>query len=241
MLLTLLYHRAAQGKYANPPNVMKAHLEHLAKNYQVILPGEVLQRMAIQVCLTFDDAFFDFFHIIYPLLRELDLRVILAVPTKYILERTDIPSNIRLATQTSDAEKVYKEKAPYCTWEELEEMVHSGYVQVASHSHSHCDLTSANVDLEKEVIHSKNLIEKRLSTKVNTFIYPFGKFNKKVQRFVEQHYPYAMRIGSAANHNWAPLMYRVCADNLESLEVLFHKKFRLGYHMNWALNRLRGR
>ena len=240
MLVALLYHRAAQGKYANSPDMMQAHLEHLAKSYPVVLPGDTLLPFKVQVCLTFDDAFFDFYHIVYPLLRKLNLRAILAVPIQYILERTDIPAEVRLNTTYKKA-PLELEKAPYCTWEEISEMSQSGYVEIASHSHSHVNLTAPDVDLEKEVLGSKKILENRLNKPISTFVYPYGAFSPKLQGYVSQHYPYAMRIGSASNQGWDPLIYRIQGDHLKSPDMPF-KAYRYPlYWVQWFFNKIRNK
>lgn len=114
-------------------------------------------------------------------------------------------------------EGFYNCKAPFCTWEELEEMIDSGCVEVASHSYLHCNLTFDFVDLYREVVHSKEIIEKNLAQPVSSFIYPFGRMTLALHEYVAHHYPYAFRIGSALNFGWGngkrPLS-RISADNL---------------------------
>lgn len=241
MLLTLLYHRIAQGKYANSLDMMKSHFEHLAKNYSVVLPGEPLRFMEVQVCLTFDDAFFDFFHYVYPLLREFKLRAILAVPTKYILERTSLDPSIRLEPDYRQAQNKYLTHAPFCTWQELQEMSDSGFVQVASHSHSHEQMTKNGLDLEKEIVGSKKILESKLQKSVSTFVYPYGKFDLNIHQKVLKEYQYAMRIGSAVNSSWSTLLYRVPADQLISPKDPFRWKSYVKYWLNGALHKARGR
>ena len=64
---------------------------------------------------------------------------LLAVPTLYIIESTNISDEERLSVPYFEAMKgdVYREKVPFCTWEELKEMVNSGHVELASHGHEH--------------------------------------------------------------------------------------------------------
>lgn len=216
MLLICMYHHVGEGTLSNRLPMLRDHLAFLKDNDPNVLPGDTLLPGKISICLTFDDAPFNFFHHVFPLLQELNLRAIVAVPTQFIVEKTNIASSIRLAVPYNEMMEgnVYKEKVPFCTWEELHQMVLSGHVAIASHSHSHVNMTRGEVDWVTEITRSKQIIEDRLSVKVSTFIYPFGRVTKPVHDKVKQEYTYAMRIGNALNKNWGNMLYRVNADNL---------------------------
>ena len=93
------------------------------------------------------------------------------------------------------------------SWDQLAEMRDAG-VDIESHTYSHADLHSPNdrtavdkhtyeliqkdvqtlgVDgwLSKEILGSKQVLEKQLGIKVNAFAYPFGKWNQKVLELVK--------------------------------------------------------
>lgn len=223
MLLTLMYHRASLGppneKYANSEKMLREHFLFLKERYPIVLPGDPLPKGKLSVCLTFDDATFDFYHTIYPILKELQIRALLGVPVHYILESTTVGAEERLSVPYSlmMQEGFYEQKVPFCTWEELNEMVSSGLVEAASHSYMHCNLTFNFVDLNREVVRSKEILENKLAQPVSSFIYPFGKMTAALQEYVAQHYPYAFRIGSALNFGWGDgkkALNRVSADNL---------------------------
>lgn len=221
MLLTLLYHRIGKGKYANAPELFCEHLRYIKEHFSVVLPGEFLPKRKLSLCLSFDDATYDFYHYVFPLLKSLNLRALLGVPTRYIVETTTVASHERLAVPYTLAmqDGFHDTKIPFCTWQELEEMVTSGHVEVASHSYMHCNLTFPFVDLEREVIRSKEMIEARLPQAVSSFIYPFGKTNKKVHAFVSKYYPYSFRIGSRLNFGWGDSkkpLFRILGDQLST-------------------------
>lgn len=225
MLLALMYHRAGAGpwvdKYANSHAMLREHLLFLKENYPIVLPGDVLAKKKLSVCLTFDDATYDFYHYIFPLLKEFKMRALLGVPVHYILDSTKLNPQERLSVPypLMMQEGFYDQKAPFCTWEELTEMVDSGFVEVASHSYLHCNLTFNFVDLNREVVHSKEVLEKRLAQPVSSFIYPFGKTTPTLHEYVSQHYPYAFRIGSTLNFGWGNSLKpigRISADNLNN-------------------------
>ncbi len=225
-----MYHRTGAGpgvdKYANSQEMLRDHLMFLREHYPIVLPGDPLVKRKLSVCLTFDDATFDFYHFIYPLLKELQIRVLLGVPVHYILDKTTLPVEERLSVPYSlmMQEGFFDQKVPFCTWQELDEMVSSGLVEVASHSYLHCNLTFPFVDLNREVVLSKEILEKRVAQPVSSFIYPFGKMSLAVHEYVSQHYPYAFRIGSSLNFGWgnnSKPLNRVSADNLSSTAAPF--------------------
>lgn len=229
MILTLLYHRVAEGKYANSFEMMQAHLKYISKSYPVVWPGERTGFFQLSVCLTFDDGYFDFYHYVFPLLKKYHLKAILAVPTNCIESSTNKSTEKRLLD------------ADYCTWPEIIEMHQSGWVKIASHSHTHVNLLSSKADIAKEILLSKKILEKKLDSLVDTFIYPYGKFQPNLQKQVQDHYQWVFRIGGAINLKWNPLLYRISADQLSSFKAPFSVFKFLCYAGKWMMNRLRKR
>lgn len=220
MLIALMYHRIGTGKHANTLPMLRSHLLYLKERYPIVLPGDFLQKGKLSICLTFDDATFDFYHYVFPLLQELKLRAVLGVPVRYIMDTNILPPEERLAIPypLMMQDGFFDKKVPFCTWEELSEMVLSGHVEVASHSFSHANLTFPFVNLQREIHFSKEILEQKLPQAVSTFIYPFGRFTPAVQEAVSATYPYVFRIGSALNKGWhkkTPLC-RIPADCLIS-------------------------
>ncbi len=227
MLIATMYHRVGIGKHANSLEMLSSHLEYIKDHYPVVLPGDPIQKLSTSLCLTFDDATFDFYHYVFPLLQKWNLRALLGVPVQYILEKSGVSAETRLAVPYTLAmqEGIYMEKAPFCTFEELKEMCQSGHVEIASHSYTHANLTYPHLDLVKEVEESKKILEERLPQTISSFIYPFGRMNGVVHAKVREHYPYSFRIGSATNFSWnsslRPLS-RIPADNLSTPASPFH-------------------
>ncbi|SCA62522.1 Uncharacterized protein SCG7109_AB_00170 [Chlamydiales bacterium SCGC AG-110-M15] len=218
MLQIMMYHRVGEGKHSNSFDMMQNHLDYIAKTFPTVLPGDDFRRGKRSVCLTFDDASYDFYVYVYPLLRKFNLRALLAVPTQYITETTNQSAETRLSVPYFEAmnNEVYAEKAPFCTWEELREMLASGHVELASHGHRHVNMTN-KVDVEGELRLSKELLEDHTRQFISSFVYPFGRANKKVHAEVMKHYAYGMRIGGAMNRSWDCLqtpLCRIVGDNL---------------------------
>ena len=245
MLLTFSYHRINSDKYSNPYKMIEEHLTHIANKYKVVLPRDKLNPFKLNICLSFDDAFYDFYKYVYPLLKKLRIKAVLAIPIKYILETTNVDDEIRLNVPYKDAMKddVYKTKAPFCSWQEIKEMASSNLVEIASHSYNHVNLiNSKNLDLE--IIKSKEIIEKKLQTEITTFVYPMGKFNEKIHKKVKEHYKYAMRLGSAINFSWkniSSITYRVMGDNLKTKNENLKVKNYISYFWFFFLNTFRRR
>lgn len=219
MILVLMYHQIADPNQPESLALFRRHLQELAYHYPNVVPGDPLTKRKLNICLTFDDAYYDFYHHVYPLLKEFNLKALLGIPTERIKSNTAIPAEERLTIAYPEGLNlsVAERKTPLCTWDEIADMVNSGYVLPASHSHTHANLLEPTSHLDTEIIYSKQEIYNRLGTYPDTFIYPFGKMNRQLQKKVQSHYPYSMRIGSALNLNWAQrdgLLYRIDADTL---------------------------
>ncbi|MCI5052320.1 MAG: polysaccharide deacetylase family protein [Simkaniaceae bacterium] len=209
MLLTLVYHRATgTQRSSNTPEMLDKHFAYIADNYQTKLPGDKLGS-GLELCLTFDDAYCDFYYIIYPLLQKYGLKALLSVPTGFIAEKAQWTKEERLKTLTEFWS--YKSPPPteiFCSWQELKEMD----VAFASHTVTHPNLTQST-DLINELKNSKERIEQELGP-IETLVLPYGRGDAKVYDEARKHYKYVMRIGHAMNFGWKPLIYRCSADSL---------------------------
>jgi peptidoglycan/xylan/chitin deacetylase (PgdA/CDA1 family) len=71
-------------------------------------------------------------------------------------------------------------------WDEIEDMLKHNLVSIGSHSVTHPNLTKCTKEqLRYEIIESRKNIERRVGTKCTFFCYPFGKYNNRVKKFVE--------------------------------------------------------
>jgi peptidoglycan/xylan/chitin deacetylase (PgdA/CDA1 family) len=202
-LLVPMYHRVYHADFGAGSDAFETHIKNLAATYPIVVPGDRLVHK-LSVCLTFDDAYVDFYYFVYPLLKKLNIKAVLAVSPKFILDATDLTADERLHVGRDDAMtgSMFRQKAPFCTWKELQEMEQSGHVIIASHAYSHRSMTDANTDFEKEVIYSKQVLEDKLDAPIDIFVYPFGDMNRGVHQKILKHYAYVMRIGSAINMSW---------------------------------------
>jgi peptidoglycan/xylan/chitin deacetylase (PgdA/CDA1 family) len=244
MLLVFMYHRIFNANEQNAASLFADHVAGLAKQYNIVLPGDPISPNRLSICLTFDDAYFDFYRLVFPILKQVQIKALLAVPVKFILMSTTVDPQTRLGVPVAKGMD-YDDSlhdALFCTWQEIKEMVNSGYVTVASHSYSHADLTKRSVNFDTEITQSKQILETQINKPVNTFIYPFGKMNSLVQKRVEQDYMYAMRIGSALNKNWHNshgITYRIDADPFWRQGIQWGRSHTIRYYINYLSNTVR--
>ncbi len=238
-LLVLMYHRARAGADGNAPGRLDAHFAYVARRHHCVLPGEPLVRGRLNVCLTFDDAFCDFYHVVFPLLRKHSLRALLAVSPGFVVDKPalSLAQRLSLDTRTAHQRPVL---GGICTWGELRELTASGNVSIAAHGLSHVRLDDATVDLEEEILAPRTLLQARLHAPVDSFVFPYGRFSGPALALVRQHYRHAFRIGGATNYSWRPpVLYRVAADNLPTPIAPFTTgRLALGHARHWW-NRLR--
>jgi len=218
MLLTLLYHRLGEGRYASSFEMLNSNFQHISKYYKTVLPGDKLSYFKTEVCITFDDATIDFYENVYPLLKKYKLKAVLAVPVSYI------------------------ERPGYCSWSMLKEISENNLFQIASHSYNHLNMIKDPIDLNTEILKSKLELEKKLNKKISTFVYPYGKYSRKIHKQIKMEYKYIMRIGSSLNFGWnnfSNLIYRIPSDNLSCCNEIFLKRNSFKYFMKFLYNLIR--
>ena len=233
MIPVVMYHHINSDDLplSNSDAMMGAHLRLVSERYKSVFPGEEAKN---PICLTFDDAYYDFYHYVFPLLKRYDLKALLAVPSAYILDTTDVEPSVRLSLTHREIYEGehYRTHAPFCTYAELREMIASGHVMVASHSMNHVNLTEPGIDLEREIVGSKIALEEKLGCRVDAFVLPFGKYNRQAAALAREHYNYVFRIGNALNPSWkgiGGLIYRIKGDGLKTPDELFKPLKQLGF------------
>ena len=233
MLISLMYHHINGTRYSNDFHIFQNHLQYLLERYNIVTPGDSLGSNN-NLCLTFDDAYYDFYHYVFPLLQKYNIKAVLAVPTGLIEDNTNAAIEERLSLGHDEIyiDKKYRKYGTFCTWNELKEMHKSGLVVMASHSHKHKDLSLSDINLEEEIIESKKILEEKLSCRINTFILPFGRYNKNSFSLLKEHYTYIFKVGQGINKDFSGvngLIYRIDADNTKDITMLFTPKRKIAY------------
>lgn len=217
MLLILMYHQIVHPPIDPEINInkFKQHLIYLQQNFNIISPGQTILKNKPSVCLTFDDAYIDFYYYIFPILKTMNIPAILAIPAGLIKDTTTIDIKKRLTVPYPEGlNSNQSSNSPLCTWSEIREMIGSGLVYPASHSLTHKNLATINFsEAYQELCISSHIISVKLEKIAEIFVYPFGRYNACVQDMANNHYKYVMRIGGASNCNWnQKILYRIDGD-----------------------------
>ena len=237
-MISIMYHHVNSDRCSNDLAIFEEHLKYIKNNFKTIFPGEEITSKS--VCLTFDDAYADFYFLIFPLLKKYNLKALLAIPSKYVLDDTDEEAENRMNFEHNDLFENYQ-KATFCTYKELKQMQESGLVVFGSHSHSHIDLTQKQVDLDLELRVSKQILEDKLNTKIDSFVFPFGKYNQDILKEAKKYYQYNFRIGNAIHKDFSGIngaIYRVDGDNLKTADEIFKTTKLLKYKFKGIVKRL---
>lgn len=116
------------------------------------------------VLITFDDGWLSNYEVVYPIMKELDLKF-----------------NIFLEVGAIG------KKENYLTWDMVNEMKESNLVGFGAHTFSHIDartMDDNNVNLE--IIKSNELINEKTNLITKDFCFPFGYYNKETINYIEK-------------------------------------------------------
>ncbi len=236
MLLSIMYHHINCDQFSNDLASFEQHLKYVVDRFNIVVPGDTLSKKRDNLCLTFDDAYYDFYYYVFPLLKKYQIKAVLAVPTALISDITDVAPDLRMSLSHKEIyrEKNYRKYGSFCTWGELKEMNDSGFVMMASHSHTHKDLTGKDIDLEEEIITSKRILEEKMQVEIESFILPFGRYNHDSFTLLQKHYKYIFKVGKGVNHDFSGvrgLIYRIDGDELEDDRSIFSFRSIVGYRI----------
>lgn len=239
-MISMMYHHLESDRCSNKYEIFEQHLEYISQHFTTVFPCEKLPKNPI--CLVFDDGYFDFYKLIFPLLKKYKLKALLAVVPKYILDHCDLEDTKRLSYEHNHLFQNYG-KGTFCTYDELKEMIQSGLVEIASHSYSHQNLVEDGIDVTQELQLSQEILEQKLHIKVDSFVFPFGKYNQKVLDETKKYYKYSFRIGNGINNNFNGthgVIYRIDGDNLKNGSDIFSFKNILKFRIKTLIKSIVG-
>ncbi len=158
----------------------------LSKLTQEVVSG-ASESNRIKVVLTFDDAFRNFYEVILPLLREVNVPATLFVPPGFINGDGNHP--------------LYHARFQHLrpmTWEHILESTEAG-IEIGSHTYQHTNLVRlSNAEVTKELVRSQQEIEKHVGIRPTCVCYPEGFANRAVFDEAARFYEYGVVGGGRA-------------------------------------------
>lgn len=171
----LCYHRfsnSCTSKLCMPKAVFASQMKYLKDNhYRVISMEMLLEYLEYKkplpkrsVVITIDDGYKSFYNIAFPILKQYGFTATLFIYTDFVGGGTAL------------------------TWQQIQEIKDAGF-EVGSHTVSHADLAvKKKSESEKnyirrithEIVHSKKILDKKLSQDTTIFAFPFGSSNQQV-------------------------------------------------------------
>jgi peptidoglycan/xylan/chitin deacetylase (PgdA/CDA1 family) len=169
-----MYHHIG-ASFKSPYNVstsdFEAQMGHLAQNgYTTVSIDQIAAALRGEsrlppcpVAITFDDGYASQYANALPILREHGFRASFNLVLRY----------------------VGMSKA-FIGWEQVEALA-AADMSIGSHTYDHAELTTlSDAQLDRQVVRSKNELEDRLGVSISTFVYPYGSYNARVMRAVEE-------------------------------------------------------
>lgn len=225
-VITLQYNQLNHSDAEVTPQKFLKHFELLRRQYPIVTPGDDLPKADIALCLTFEDASLAFYEHLFPLLAKYQLKVILGVSTASLQH----PSN----ENSSDNS---------CTLAMLHTMAKSGWVNLAVKGHTNSKLTQRKTDLVSELIDSKQFLMDHTGCDVDYFIYPEGKYTRRIHSFVKHYYAWGFGQGNAFNIGFPEktrLLHRINATPFWQRNQAFLATDLAKWQRNYWLYRLLG-
>ena len=131
--------------------------------------------------ITIDDGYKDNYTHAFPVLQRLGVKATIFVATYYLDSGALFPW-----VRPDDYGEMTPDDFPM-TWEDLDEMVESGYVEVGSHTMTHPMLSTLDSGAAyTEIRDSKEILEERYHRETPLFCYPAGNFNQETISLVQK-------------------------------------------------------
>lgn len=176
----LMYHAVSWEKslISISPDLFRQQMEWLyEQGYNAIPLSQLLNNLnklknlpKNTIVLTFDDGFASLYDHVFPLLVQFGFSGTIFLVSGYTGRSNDWPgqpSNVPLL--------------PLLDWDQIREMDEYG-IEFGAHTVNHAMLDQLNLeDSRKEILNSKDTIETQLNHKINTFAYPYGRFDKNMK------------------------------------------------------------
>ncbi len=194
-----------QMKFLKEANFNVVSLGNLIKNF-----SENKVQLAKTIALTFDDGFQNFYAEAFPVLEECGFTATVFLVTNYCEKHNDWEGNLPTL-----------ERSKLMSWSEIKEL-HNHGIEFGAHSLSHPDFTKIPLEeVKRELVESKKVIEDKLGSAVETFAYPYGRFNTNVKKLTAQYY------AAACSTNLGKVQKRSDFYSLERVDTYYLKDARI--------------
>ena len=183
MYHSLIENSSDQNKFIIRPKTLEKDLKYLKENsYTPIFMSDLVAYVdhgtplpENPIVLTFDDGYYNNYLYAYPLLREYDMKAVISVVGKL----TDKFSLL------NEDHALYS----YLTWDQINEMQSSGYVEIRNHSYNmhvyesgrrgvlqktYESLDDYTMNLENDIGLLQGIITEKTGKTPTAFTYPFG-------------------------------------------------------------------
>tara|TARA_B100001248_G_C27354542_1_gene443083 strand:+ start:189 stop:1112 length:924 start_codon:yes stop_codon:yes gene_type:complete len=171
-----MYHRFNENKYPSTNikvDIFKKQLELIEKNnmefYDPLKFDTEFEypKKNKKVLITIDDAFSSFYENAWPILKKRKIPFILFVSTEPV------------------------GKSGYMNWNEIKEISSYDFAYIGNHSHTHEYLLNfSHFEFEKDIKNSIKIFKEKLGYNPIFFSYPFGEYNLKQTKFIENNFKY---------------------------------------------------
>ena len=191
----LLYHHVAESShpvryFVSPPDFEDQMRSLIAWGYTPIPLSQLVQALVNgaelperPVVITFDDGNLDVYQNAFPILRRYGFTATFFV----IVNQIGIKG--------------------YSHLDQLQDLLAAGW-EIGSHTKTHADLNQAEVNLNSEIIQSRQELEALLGTKVSSFSFPYGLTNPYATKMVrEAGYQSAVGLGGLVTHTLKTQFY----------------------------------
>lgn len=242
MRIILSYDRVTSSSDPEYFSDLKEHLLLLKRRFTISFPEET--ESTITVNLLFSHASADFYYNLFPFLTEHNIKAVLGASHRYLTpEDVDKPSlKVRLTVPDTLAfqDDVFPLSRPFCCYRELRELAHSSVIKIACHGNELKNCVTSPQCQDNEIIHSKELIEKIINQPIDSFVFPFGRYNGTAYRKAVSHYRFLFVKGSALNTNRSSgLLFRIPLNDPLAIRKVFSLREIRNYATNFVYEKLR--
>ena len=176
-ILSLMYHRFNENKYPSTNirmDVFKQQIEIIKNSkYNFYDPKDLIDNFHIKkvekkILITIDDAFFSFYKIAWPFLKEEKIPFILFVSTEAV------------------------DKNGYMTWKQIKEIEKESFAYIGNHSHTHDYLVDLkDEDFLDDISTASKIFNNKLGYNPIFFSYPFGEYNNFIKEHIAKNFKFS--------------------------------------------------